>query len=69
MGWRALEQFKNATEPGARYMRKGPTAIVLSNLDTQDKLPGSSSPPGLLVIGLDCDVGFDVVNEMIRAEG
>jgi hypothetical protein len=94
MGRKACEQFKKATDPGARYMLKGPTmdqsasgsakggvqsddrylyaptAIVLSSLDAQGKVPGSSSTRGLPLLELGRAVCFVVVvNEMIRADG
>jgi hypothetical protein len=46
-----------------------PTAIVLSNLDIQGNIPGSSSTPGLSLLEPGLDVGLAVVKETIRADG
>jgi hypothetical protein len=47
-----------------------PTAIVLSDLDTQGNVPDSSSTRGLSLLGLGREVSFvAAVNETIRADG
>lgn len=46
-----------------------PTAIVLSNLEVHGRVPGSSPNPGLPLLEPGLEIGFVVVNEMIRADG
>jgi hypothetical protein len=47
-----------------------PTAIVLSDLDTQGNVPDSSSTRGLSLLGLGREVSFvAAVNETIRTDG
>lgn len=69
MGCKAFAQFKKATDPGARYIRKGPIAIVLSNRDTHGSVPGVSSTIGLPLLEPGRSGEVDVVKAMIRTDG